>query len=128
MRLTRVFEERRKAKRRKELMKTAKNVGITAAACTSIGALGGVLLAPKSGKETRTDIKNKAIETNKAVKTKTVEFKNNINSGLTEKRNEVLDAKSRIKAYLQEKKAAKKAATSEESVIDTEQPILEEVL
>lgn len=105
--LNKMFEKRRKAKRRQAMIKTAKNIGITAAVGTSVGAIGGVLLAPKSGKETRADIKNKAKEANDLVVTKSTKLKNSLNDGIKEKRNNIVDAKSRIKAYLEEKKAEK---------------------
>jgi gas vesicle protein len=40
-----------------------KKVAIGAAISAAVGYLAGILTAPKSGKETRADIKNKAVET-----------------------------------------------------------------
>jgi gas vesicle protein len=40
-----------------------KKVAIGAAISAAVGYIAGILTAPKSGKETRTDIKNKAVET-----------------------------------------------------------------
>ena len=42
---------------------TVKKVAIGAALSAAIGYVAGILTAPKSGKETRADIKNKAVET-----------------------------------------------------------------
>lgn len=41
----------------------AKKVAIGAAISAAVGYVAGILTAPKSGKETREDIKNKAVET-----------------------------------------------------------------
>lgn len=115
--IKKMFAERKEAQRREARRKTIKNVGIAATVGTSVGVmggvLGGVLFAPKSGKETRDDIKNKAIETNETIKIKATELKGTLNEELKNKQEVLLDAKSRIKAYLEEKKA-EKAATTEE--------------
>jgi len=42
---------------------TVKKVALGAAISAAVGYLAGILTAPKSGKETRQDIKNKAMET-----------------------------------------------------------------
>lgn len=61
-----------------------------------IGALSGILLAPKSGKDTRDDIKEKV---NNA-KAKTIEQSENL-------KNNVKEAKSKIKDYLKDRKIKK---------------------
>ena len=78
-----------------------------------IGALSGILLAPKSGKDTRDDIKEKV---NNA-KAKTIEQSENL-------KNNVKEAKSKIKDYLKDRKN-KEAVTSEE--VENEQALTEEV-
>ena len=57
MNLSKKIEDKRKAKQRAEKVKKAKiaTAGVVLGAVT--GAVSGVLLAPKSGKETRNDIK-----------------------------------------------------------------------
>jgi hypothetical protein len=59
---------------RKEIKRKHKS-GVIAglAAGAAIGAAAGVLLAPKSGKETRQDIKEKAVETAGIVKEKSTD-------------------------------------------------------
>ena len=70
-------------KMRKERVKTFAKI-ITGA---SLGASLGVLFAPKSGKETRKDIKNKAVESKDFV----VENVNEVAKNLKEKANEIKD-------------------------------------
>ncbi|MFO7888617.1 MAG: YtxH domain-containing protein, partial [Eubacteriales bacterium] len=52
----------------------AKDIGIGAGIGAAIGTLAGILFAPKPGKETREDIKNKTKEVSEDVKS-TVEEK-----------------------------------------------------
>ena len=57
-----------KRKRKREREKTAKRIvaGVSAAAAAGIAA--GILIAPKSGKETRDIIKKKAVDTTGTIK------------------------------------------------------------
>lgn len=48
---------------KKDTGSTVKKVAIGAAISAAVGYLAGILTAPKSGKETRQDIKDKAVET-----------------------------------------------------------------
>lgn len=84
-----LIEKKRKEKKRK-LVRTATVSTVIGGA---VGVLSGVLLAPKSGKETRNDIKEKVDE----VKSMTIEKSKNIKSNVEE-------AKYKIKDYLKEKK------------------------
>lgn len=61
--IKKILEEKRKEKKKEEVIDTAKKIAGGAAVGTTIGALTGVLFAPKSGKETREDIvgKNKEL-------------------------------------------------------------------
>lgn len=49
--------------KKSEAGSTVKKVAIGAAISAAVGYVAGILTAPKSGKETRQDIKNKAMET-----------------------------------------------------------------
>lgn len=88
MRLYKLIEKKRKEKRNKMVKRTAVSTLIGGA----VGVLSGLLLAPKSGKETRKDIQEKVGE----IKNSTVEKKNMIKSNVNE-------AKEKIKNYLKEK-------------------------
>lgn len=93
MNLTKKIEQRKKAKRvaeRNKKMKIA-TVGMVA------GALGGILLAPKSGKETIADIKDKSQQVANTVSEKSQLAKVRVNENVNE-------SKRRIKEYLQNKK------------------------
>lgn len=59
-----VSKEKRKKERVKAVQKFAVGMGVVAAAGVAVG----VLLAPKSGKETREDMKKKAIDTVETIK------------------------------------------------------------
>lgn len=104
MRLSQLLEEKRKAKKRQAMAKTAKTVGVTAVVGASIGAIGGILFAPKSGKETREDLKNTAIYANKKLKAKTEEAKIALNEKMQTGKENISEANAKIKNYLKEKK------------------------
>lgn len=91
------LEQKRIAKEKMERRRVAKKVAIAAATTTAIGVLGGIVIAPKSGKETREDIKNKAKEVNKNIKLKSIQLKENTN-----------EAKEKIANYVKSKKGSLK--------------------
>ena len=68
MKLNKVIEEKRKQKERARKIESTKKFAVGTAIGTAIGAAAGVLLAPKSGKETRDDIANKSKEVGETVK------------------------------------------------------------
>ena len=106
MALYNLIEKKRKEKRKK----IVKAAVLSTVVGGGIGALSGILLAPKSGKDTRDDIKEKV---NNA-KAKTIEQSENL-------KNNVKEAKSKIKDYWKDKEAV----TSEE--VENEQALTEEV-
>ena len=114
MRLSQLLEEKRKAKKRQAMAKTAKTVGVTAVVGASIGAIGGILFAPKSGKETREDIKNTAIDANKKLKAKTEEAKIAFNEKMKTGKENISEANAKIKSYLKEKKNKEVVAPANE--------------
>ena len=57
-----MFEMIGKEKRRKQRIQNAKTLAIGISAAAAAGLAAGILFAPKSGKETRKDIKEKAKE------------------------------------------------------------------
>ena len=105
MALYNLIEKKRKEKRKK----IVKAAVLSTVVGGGIGALSGILLAPKSGKDTRDDIKEKV---NNA-KAKTIEQSENL-------KNNVKEAKSKIKDWKN-----KEAVTSEE--VENEQALTEEV-
>lgn len=88
MGLYNLIEKKRKEKR-KRIVKTA---AVSTLVGGTIGVLSGVLLAPKSGKDTREDIKEKMND----VKIKTMKQSESL-------KNDVKEAKNKIKDYLKEK-------------------------
>lgn len=120
MSLSRLIEEKRKAKARAERNKKAK-VAVTGAAIgTLAGVLGGVLFAPKSGKETRNDIKEGSKVAVQKLNDKTVELKGNLNTQVTKGKENISEAKSKIKEYLNSKKGINTNEAVEE---DLEAPV-----
>lgn len=113
MRLSQLLEEKRKAKKRQAMAKTATTVGITAVVGASVGALGGVLLAPKSGKETREDIKASAVDANEKLKVKAVEAKTKLNEGIQVGKENLNEANSKIREYLKNKRSGEKVVELE---------------
>jgi gas vesicle protein len=89
-----LIEKGKKSREKKARVKTIKNTAIGAAIGVTVGAAAGVLLAPKSGKETREDIAVTARELPEKAK----EF--------VEKAQEKIEE---AKAKLQDKKAEMKA-------------------
>lgn len=89
MALYNLIEKKRKEKR-KRVIKTAT---VSTLVGGTLGVVSGVLLAPKSGKDTRKDIKEKVTD----VKVKTVEQSKVL-------KNNMKEAKDKIKDYLKEKK------------------------
>lgn len=92
-------------KRKREMEKKAKRrqkgvVASAAAVGSALGVLGGILFAPKAGKETRDDVKNKAKEVNETIKTKSVEVKGNV-SEAKEKINDYLASKKKNNCYIE---------------------------
>ncbi|MCR1952210.1 YtxH domain-containing protein [Clostridium sp. DSM 100503] len=81
--------EKKKRKKRKKVIKAT---ALSTIAGGAVGVLSGLLLAPKSGKETRQDIKEKIDD----FKNSTVERKENFKRNISE-------SKNKIKDYLKEK-------------------------
>lgn len=99
MALFNLIEKKRKERKRK----IVKAATVSTVVGGTLGVLSGVLLAPKSGKETRNDIKEKVDE----VKSITIEQTKNLKSN-------VVEAKSKIKEYLKDKKDGLKEEAVEE--------------
>jgi gas vesicle protein len=93
MSLAKKIEQKRRAKKVAERNKKMKLATAGIAAGLTAGALGGILLAPKSGKETRANIKDKSKHAKARVDEKLNIGKANID-----------ESKKRIKEYLQNRK------------------------
>ncbi|CEI73281.1 MULTISPECIES: YtxH domain-containing protein [Romboutsia] len=106
MSLAKKIEQKKKAKKAKERNKKIKIATLGVATGAITGILGGVLLAPKSGKETREDIKNTAKDINTNVSEKAAKTKEKLTTNVNE-------SKRRIKEYLDSKKK------ENEDVVDT---------
>ncbi|GAA0121744.1 MAG: YtxH domain-containing protein [Clostridium argentinense] len=107
------LEQKKRERIRKERLNTAKKFAVG----TVAGVVGGLMLAPKSGKETREDIKVKAKEVNENLKVKTSEVKEN-----------ALEAKEKISKYIAEKKICRKPCCEEvEEACECDSEIEEEV-
>lgn len=92
MKLVDMLNEKKRRERKQQQMDTAKKVAIGSV----IGAMTGILLAPKSGKETREDIANKskeAAETTKKSVKESVETMKNVQGKVTE------DVKDKLKDF-----------------------------
>lgn len=120
MGLYKLLDNKRKEKKRKQNMKLAKIATVTTAVGLAAGTLSGVLLAPKSGKETRQDIKEKSSEIGEKVKVKAIDTKEIIKGKVSESRNDLKEAKSKIAQYL-----ANKKNVSEEVEVESEENIEE---
>lgn len=97
MNLTKKIEDKRKAKQRAEKVKKAKiaTAGVVLGAVT--GAVSGVLLAPKSGKETREDIKDASQQIAEKINMKTVDVKGKVSEKLEDKKGKLYRIKEKNK-------------------------------
>ena len=91
-------------KKRKQKAKMVKTAALTAALGVTAGAAAGVLLAPKSGKETRENIVNKSVEAKDKLVEKTKATKASISTKVSEGKKDVSAAKEKIAEYLASKK------------------------
>lgn len=91
-------------KKKKQKAKAVKTAALTAAIGVTAGAAAGVLLAPKSGKETREDIVNKSVEAKDKLVEKTRATKATISAKVSKGKKDVSDAKEKIAEYLASKK------------------------
>ena len=91
-------------KKKKQKAKAVKTAALTAAIGVTAGAAAGVLLAPKSGKETREDIVNKSVEAKDKLVEKTKATKATISTKVSEGKKDVSAAKEKIAEYLASKK------------------------
>lgn len=80
------------------------NKGINIIAGAAAGFIAGMLLAPKSGKETRQDIKNKAHKAKKAADEKAEHMKGAVKEGMTTFRNSAKDAGEELNDFAQSAK------------------------
>lgn len=117
MRLSELIEQKRKEKVRQANRKKAKTLAVGVAAGGAIGALSGLLFAPKSGKETRDGIKNTANDVSVKVKDKAIQTTDATKANITE-------AKAKIKNYIDSKKATEVLNNVEET--PAEEIIVEE--
>lgn len=98
MSLAKLIEEKKKAKNRKETAKKSKNIAVGATVGILAGLAGGLLFAPKSGKETRENIKDSASDLTNTAKDKTIEVKNKVTQYIKEKR----DERARLEAAIEQ--------------------------
>lgn len=111
MALYNLIEKKRKEKRKK-IVKTA---AVSTLVGGTLGVLSGVLLAPKSGKDNREDIKEKMND----IKVKTIDQSENL-------KNNVKEAKNKIKDYLREKKDKENFSTQEVATNENDEILIEE--
>lgn len=122
MSLAKLIEEKRRAKLREERNKKAKSAALGASIGIATGLAAGILFAPKSGKETRDDLRASTADLNELLKERAAVAKEKTAANLE-------DAKSRISQYIESTKnrqAAKKASLEEaiEVVIESTEDVV----
>ncbi|CZR97252.1 MULTISPECIES: YtxH domain-containing protein [unclassified Clostridioides] len=122
MSLSKKIEDKRKAKQRAEKVKQAKvaTAGVVLGAVT--GAVSGVLLAPKSGKETREDIKDASQQIVEKINIKTVDVKDKMSNKLEDRRGNFMESKKKIRKYIDTKKNIEHS-NEEDKIIDIVEPV-----
>ena len=85
MGLYKMIENKKKEQKRKKKAKTIKVVGITAAVGVTVGAVTGILCAPKSGKEIRGDLADKTSKAKEGAVKKSSLFKGSLSDKVENK-------------------------------------------
>jgi gas vesicle protein len=93
--------------------KNTKNVAAFAVIAALLGYIAGILTAPKSGKETRSDIKDAAIRTKKELETRLKKLYEDLNDLIDKSEVRLKDLKGR--SSLQLKQAIKKAKNAKDT-------------
>lgn len=107
MKIRDMLEKRMKEKRKKQRAKIVMKVTVGAIAGIATGLVGGVLMAPKSGKETRDDIGKTAKDLGETAITKAAEIRETLDNKVVKTKNNVTVAKEKIAKYISDKKAEK---------------------
>ena len=115
MSLVKKIEAKKAQKAKEERNKKAVigTVGIVVG--TVVGAVTGILLAPKAGKETMEDVKQKGVD-----------VKDKINENLVGTKEKVSESKAKIKEYLESKKAKEEVTIEEQETLLLEDTIITE--
>ena len=92
--------EAEKARKKASAIKIAK----AAATGVAIGAAGGILLAPKSGKETRKDIVDGVTGTGEKISNKSKEIADKTGDSIKNTKDKISESKEKIKDYFDKKK------------------------
>lgn len=130
MSIYKLIEKKKKEQKRKENLKKAKIAGVTILGA-SAGAVAGILLAPKSGKETRNDILEKTKEVKKDLTEKASDIKENISERVTSRKSDIHEAKEKISEYLSKKRKEKNneeiPELNEENILNTKSELEGEI-
>lgn len=129
MSIMELIERGKRARKQKERKKFLQNVALGAAVGVTVGAVAGVLLAPKSGKETREDVvkavkglPGKAKEGIEAVKEKVEEVKKSVTEKAEDIKKSVTEKAEDIKKDVTEKAGEKieeaKTVTTKNTAVD----------
>ena len=116
MGIYKLIEKKKREQKKKENIKKTKMAALTATIGVSIGAAIGVLFAPKAGKETRSEIAEKASEVKEKLAEKGIELKENISTKAEDGKKEIKEAKGKIADYLGSKKNKSDVDSKTESV------------
>lgn len=123
MKLTEKIEAKRRAKEKAKRVETARNVGAGIVIGTVTGALGGVLLAPKRGKETRGDIKEVSKKATECVIEKANGARAIIGEKIVLSQETLVDSKTKLKEYIETKKEKNKKENTVVEVLDVKEEV-----
>ena len=127
MNIKEMLEKKINEKQKKHRAEIIKKVTVGAAAGIAAGIVGGVLIAPKAGKETRDDIAKTAKDFGENAVTKTAELKETLDNKVVETKINATVAKEKIAKYLADKKAEKKAEKKAGKNSIKDEAIIEEI-
>ncbi|MCR8743957.1 YtxH domain-containing protein [Romboutsia lituseburensis] len=127
MRLSEKIEAKRKAKEKALKKEKAKTVAVGATVEVLTGTIGGILLAPKSGKETRDDLKAASSQLTEKVNERTIKAKSNVNKTLLENKEKLSESKRKVKEYLKNKKSNEMEIEHEIALLECNNDVEEKI-
>ena len=114
MKLSDLLEQKRKEKAKKETVKNTKIATTSVVVGATVGAIGALLFAPKSGKDTRKAISEKSKKVANSVSEKVKETKGNFD-------NKITNSKENIKKSLLKLEKDKTVVLEEENNLEDEE-------
>lgn len=122
-----LIEKKKREKKRQQNLKVAKVAALGTVIGGTLGVASGLLFAPKSGKETREDLKDKSKDVKEYINNNTKIAKEKLSSGLEDGKENLREAKEKISEYLESKRNNGQAVDNKELEVTNEEVLTEDV-